>query len=164
MFRDFNMPTEDFLNKDLNTCVQDESDPECRFVDGEPIGSYGYHAIMQFCGHDHFCHLFNNDEALAKAKSNVEKYYPVVGIMENMTMTLSVAESFMPEYFKGARKAYFEDPKIMKPKNANQSKPKVTQEIKDLLAKKFRLEIEFYDFCQRRLQIQYNSIAKKSFK
>ena len=158
LFHDFTMPSEDFMNKDLTTCILDESDPECRFVDGEPIGLYGNHAIMQFCGHDPYCTLFNNEQALAKAKNNVEQFFPVVGLVENMTMTLSVAESVMPEYFKGARKAYFEDPKIMEPKNANPSKPKVTQKIKDILTKKFRLELEFYEFCKRRLYSQYNSI------
>ena len=44
--------------------------------------------MMQFCGHDPICRKFNNPEALQKAKANVEKHYPVVGITENINMTL----------------------------------------------------------------------------
>ena len=44
--------------------------------------------MMQFCGHDPICRKFNNLEALQKAKANVEKHYPVVGITENINMTL----------------------------------------------------------------------------
>ena len=44
---------------------------------------------------------------MKRAMANVEKFYPVVGIIENMNMTLKVLEKTMPEYFEGASEIYF---------------------------------------------------------
>ena len=150
---------EEFLRKNFSQCVL-QSDPECAFQPGEVIDEYGYHAIFQFCGHDDFCNRFSNKEALKQAKYNVEKSYPVVGVTENLTMTLTVAEVLLPDYFKGARKTFLADAKIMKPKNVNVEKPKIDQSVRDILTHKFSLEIEFYEFCKQRLYAQYESIPK----
>ena len=80
-------------------CITD--DPECRFEQNEVSSEFkdARGQIEQFCGQEPVCKLFNNPEALQLAKKNVEKYFGVVGIMENMNMTLSVAEKKMPQYF-----------------------------------------------------------------
>ena len=49
-----------------------------------------------------YCRHYGNHEAMAMAKSNIEKYYPVVGVLEHMNMSLIVMEEKLPEYFKGA--------------------------------------------------------------
>ena len=149
------MPSETFLHKNFTECVMTE-DQECSFQSGDLIKNYGYHTILHFCGHDEVCRRFNSSEALKRAKANVEKSYPVVGITENMTMTLTVAEFVMPQYFKGARK-YAQK---LRPQNTNLEKPQVHQSIKDILADKFSLEIEFYEFCKQRLYAQYEAIPK----
>ena len=65
-------------------------DPECRYYQDSDNKESADHRgqMMQFCGHDPICRKFNNPEALQKAKANVEKHYSVVGITENINMTL----------------------------------------------------------------------------
>ena len=67
----------------------------------------------------------------------------------------------MPDYFKGARKTYLADAKLMKPQNVNVEKPKIDESIRDILTRKFSLEIEFYEFCKQRLYAQYELIPKR---
>lgn len=58
--------------------------------------------MMAFCGHDLDCSLFNSKEVMQRAKANVEKFYPVVGVLENLNKSLSVMEKLLPNIFKGA--------------------------------------------------------------
>ena len=51
--------------------------------------------------------------ALETAKANIEKWYPVVGILEDLQMTLFVLEHKLPLYFKGASNIYFNELKGM---------------------------------------------------
>lgn len=51
----------------------------------------------------------NDEWAYHEAKSNVERYYPVVGVLEELHKTLEVLEKKIPYFFKGVRKIYFKD-------------------------------------------------------
>ena len=59
---------------------------------------------MSFCGHDNFCKSFNAERVLQVAKQNVDRAYPVVGVIEDLNKTLIVLENKMPHIFKGALK------------------------------------------------------------
>ena len=65
------------------------------------------------------------------AKMNVEKYYPVVGITENMNMTLRVLEAKMPEYFEGGWDAYFNNEEVKKKRWKNNFKLPVSEVVND---------------------------------
>jgi hypothetical protein len=56
----------------------------------------------------HFREL-NNQKALERAKANVERYFPVVGILEELNVTLAVLENRLPYFFRGLQKIYFQD-------------------------------------------------------
>ena len=47
--------------------------------------------------------------ALEKAKSNVEKAFPVVGILEDLVTTFKVMEKILPHFFAGVQNVYQED-------------------------------------------------------
>ena len=49
---------------------------------------------------------FNSETAMQKAKRNVEKYYAVVGVLEEMNKTLAVLEHYSPRFFAGAAEIY----------------------------------------------------------
>jgi dermatan/chondrotin sulfate uronyl 2-O-sulfotransferase UST len=102
------------------------------------------------------CDVFASATALEMAKSNVDKYFAVVGVLEKMQESLQVLENYVPFYFKNARNVF----KIMKKShtNANTIKPKVSNFIKSLVATNFTQEIEFYEFCKQRLYRQYLTI------
>lgn len=44
---------------------------------------------------------------MQKAKQNVEKHYSVVGVLEEMDVTLKVLEKYIPRFFTGASKVYY---------------------------------------------------------
>ena len=113
--------------------------------------------IAFFCGSELICDVFGSREALELAKSNVEKYYSVVGVLELWNETLETLEHYIPFFFKDAAKAYKEiiGNKIV---NKNETKPKVPKFIKDAIAKNFTVEMEFFEFCKQRLYKQYLAI------
>ena len=44
--------------------------------------------------------------ALNQAMRNIDAFYPVVGILEDMNSTLSVLQSRLPKFFRGIVKIY----------------------------------------------------------
>lgn len=56
-----------------------------------------------------YCRILNNEWALQRAKNNVERYYPVVGVLEELNSTLRILESKLPYFFKGIQKVYFDE-------------------------------------------------------
>ena len=103
----------------------------------------------------------NSHEAMMIAKQNVEKYYPVVGITENMNMSLKVLEKKMPEYFEGGWDAYFNNEEVKKKRWKNNFKLPVSEEVRNILKRNMSYEIEFYEFCKQRLQSQYDQLLFK---
>ena len=153
------LPDPEFLRKDFDTCVLTD-DPECVFEPGSNVMLYKDHRsqIMQFCGHEPFCVEFNGERALAKAKENVEKFYPVVGVLEDMNKTLRVFEAEMPQVFAGAFDLYNSHPEIRRRQNRNAYKLPVGDEAMAKIRANFTREIEFYQFIRKRLEVQHDKI------
>ncbi|KAJ8977464.1 hypothetical protein NQ317_014551 [Molorchus minor] len=96
------IPYKDKKLKDLYTKCLLRPTNNCNFKNGQ---SYDL-IIPYFCGHDPRCMLLNNEWALQTAKINVEKYYPVVGVLEELNTTLEILENKIPYFFKGAQDIY----------------------------------------------------------
>ena len=106
---------------------------------------------------DRICNEFGSREALNQAKLNVEKYFAVVGLLEEWDKSLEVMENYVPLFFKNAREVYktrFQG----KHKNHNNIKPKIPKYIKNIVASNFTVEMEFYEFCKARLYRQYLTV------
>lgn len=97
---------------------------------------------------------FNTEGALEHAKYAVEKNYAVVGVLEDLNVTLSVLEEYIPRFFEGSSDIYWKNihNHII---NKNTFKPPVSEEVKVMVRKNFTREIEFYQFCRQRLHKQY---------
>ena len=54
-----------------------------------------------FCGQDIECTRHNSRWALKQAIENVERHYPVVGVLEDMDFTLRVMQAVLPRFFSG---------------------------------------------------------------
>jgi len=50
-----------------------------------------------------------NEKALKQAKANVDRYFKVVGVLENLNETLAVLETRIPRYFDGLQDMYFNE-------------------------------------------------------
>ena len=55
------------------------------------------------------CRRLGDRKALEQAKQNMERYYSVVGVLEELNQTLSVLEHLMPQFFDGVTQLYYED-------------------------------------------------------
>ena len=110
--------------------------------------------ISFFCGMHKVCDDFGSPEALALAKSNVDRYYAVVGVVEKMQESLQVLENYVPAYFRYATRVYngmMKEERV----NLNKGKPQVPESIKQIIRQNFTLEMEFYEYCKRRLSKQF---------
>ncbi|XP_037075920.1 heparan sulfate 2-O-sulfotransferase pipe-like [Pollicipes pollicipes] len=158
-FPELELPDPAWLKKDYEECVL-SNDWECQYITGDKKDRVGDHRRMTgfFCGMDEDCSAFNSEVAMQKAKRNVEKYYAVVGVLEEMNKTLAVLEHYIPRFFAGAAEIYHEEKKLSKV-NKNGYKPPVSEYVKDIVRKNFTHEIEFYEFCRQRLHQQYLALG-----
>ena len=126
-------------------------------IHGGYFGSSHYSQIAFFCGMHLDCNVFESEKALQRAKDNVEKYYAVVAVLEEMNKSLYVFENYIPRFFRNGRKLYAQIMKETREKGVNKNiyKPKMPKEIRNRLMQNFAMEIDFYEFCKARLQKQY---------
>ena len=68
-----------------------------------------YHFQAFYCGYTHFCKSADNPGALALAKTNVETWFAVVGIMEDFETSLKTMERLLPDIYEGVWDTYQED-------------------------------------------------------
>ncbi|XP_017768852.1 PREDICTED: uronyl 2-sulfotransferase-like [Nicrophorus vespilloides] len=106
-------------------------------------------AIPYFCGQDPRCALLNDDWALDQAKSNVERYYSVVGILEEVNATLQVFEKDVPFFFKGVQRLYYRD--LLQPFHRNRKMIKASDKFRKYAKLILAKEYEFYEWSKRRL-------------
>ncbi|CAG9088257.1 unnamed protein product [Plutella xylostella] len=158
-FPDLPLPDPAWLKKDFETCVL-SGDRECRYVQGETHEGIGDHRrqTLFFCGHEPECTPFNSAEALQRAKRVVEQEYAVVGVLEDMNSTLTALERYIPRFFTGAAKLYWEQLNTFNRINRNAFKPPVSEAVKDIVRANFTREIEFYEFCKQRLHLQLKAL------
>lgn len=155
-FPELPLPSAMWLRKDYETCVLTK-DRECQYREGDERPDFAQLTEF-FCGQEKKCTGFNTDYALQKAKENVEKNYAVVGLLEDFNTTLTVLEHYVPRFFKGAKHLYWNEVQRFSKVNRNIYKPPVSEKIKDIVRKNFTREMEFYEFCKRRLYMQYAAL------
>ncbi len=67
---------------------------------------FSYYTQPYFCGHSEECLILGSQWAGQKAKENIDKYFPVVGVLEHFGASLRLFEKILPKYFKGIEKKY----------------------------------------------------------
>ena len=119
--------------------------------------------IAFFCGYAIDCNIFESLKASQRAKQNVEKYYAVIGIQEDMKKSMLVFERYIPNFFRNATNVYKElmVDTFNKGINTNTIKPKV-QNIVNSVMQNFTMELDFYLFCKARLYRQYHALIKNN--
>ena len=137
--------------KTLEDCILNDEDQECNMKIGDKVENQ----MAYFCGQDYECSLHGSTKALSMAKMNVEKHYPVVGILERLQDSLILMEKTLPEFFNGLTLAYngetFNDTSELQ-----EVKKEAIIKMKNNLA----LEYEFYNFLNRRLSQQAFNMIK----
>ena len=101
-----------------------------------------------------------------RAKHNVDRYYAVVAVLEDIDKSLMVLEHFVPKFFTGVGEAYKDtrrqrsnlNRRVMNENLYKPKKPNNFDQIRNILVANFTKEIEFYEYCKARLHKQYLSI------
>ena len=101
-----------------------------------------------------------------RAKHNVDRYYAVVAVLEDIDKSLRVLEHFVPKFFTGVGEAYKDtrrqrsnlNRRVMNENLYKPKKPENFDQIRNILVANFTKEIEFYEYCKARLHKQYLSI------
>lgn len=116
----------------------------CNIKNGQPYEL----SVPYFCGHDLRCLILDNNWALQKAKDNVEKYFPVVGVLEEFNVTLEIFEHKIPYFFRGIQKLYQNE--YLHLQN-NRKKLIVPELIRKKLEDSLVNEVDFYQWIKSRL-------------
>ncbi|XP_035719834.1 uronyl 2-sulfotransferase-like [Vespa mandarinia] len=105
--------------------------------------------ISHFCGQDPRCSKRNNKWALQRAKANVVRWYPVVGLLDYMKETLHVLQKEFPYFFTGSLRIYNK----LRPKENYLSKRSINLKAraKKVLEEIMADEVEFYKWLKFRL-------------
>ena len=114
--------------------------------------------LTYFCGSALSCQKAGLPEALQRAKYNVESYYSVVGIMQDLKRTVKLFQSYLPLFFQNVMEIFDEKLKL----NVNKY-PGINNETYELLMNlpQIQGEFEFYDFVIQRFEDQYRKINAK---
>lgn len=104
------------------------------------------------------------------AKRNVDRYFPVVGVLEELNTTLEVLEEKIPYFFKGVQTLYYKD--LLRKENGlfineriliddflfsephrkkNKRKLNITKDISIYLKAVLKTEWQFYEWIKSRL-------------
>ncbi|KAK7076573.1 hypothetical protein SK128_018481, partial [Halocaridina rubra] len=143
---------EEYYNLNLDECAA-ANHSLCTWT----IYPYGELQLSFFCGQAPACSERNNSWALQRAKYHVEKYYSVVGLLEEPSYTYALLEAYIP--------SFFQDIKMIKPEKvainvAGSSKKKpVSNETRMLLRNNLAGDYEFYNYCRQRLYSQAKTLG-----
>ncbi|KAL6442988.1 hypothetical protein ACFW04_002766 [Cataglyphis niger] len=111
-------------------------------------GMHYYGAIPHFCGQEPRCMERNNTWALERAKVNVIRWYPVVGILDYMEESLNALAVEFPYFFNGAINIYNQ----FRSKENLPTSLSLKLRIKDAsLRNVLAQEVEFYQWLKSRL-------------
>ena len=143
-------------------------------MQGDPAMKDFRRQLIYFCGHGPECRWvsiscqffykeyldndlrpFNTRVPFERAKLTVNREFSVVGVLEDLETSLAVFEQYIPRYFAGALQIYNDNKECFKKINSNSAKPPVSEEVKRILRQRFSYELEFYEFCKKRLFTQF---------
>ncbi|KAK5644393.1 hypothetical protein RI129_005693 [Pyrocoelia pectoralis] len=116
--------------------------------------------VSYLCGYERQCRLPNSSWALKTAQTNVERHYPVLGILEEIKMTLSVMELKLPYFFKKLPNIDYDT--FIEQYNLTKER-KVNKDLEDYLRSKLAMEYKFYEWARNRLQTQFRTVSTNQF-
>ena len=123
---------------------------ECVLGDYEECSTeQGFVIIPFFCGQDMFC-LKPSKAALNRAKRNVDRYYHLVGITEDLLASYTLLERTLPQFFTNM--SAIAEAKLARLKSVfkTHKKPKPSKTALYIMRTRLALENEFYYYVKHR--------------
>jgi len=113
-----------------------------------------FNILTYFCGFPQHC-FRNTRETLTKAIQNVERYYGVVGIVEDMGAFTELLEETYPTYFHRILDHLKQTPRQ---NDFSWFKTSLNDKSKHFVMSQLDLDYEFYGFIKQRFYQQYNAM------
>lgn len=92
------------------------------------------------------------------AKRNIERYFRVVGIVDEFDLTLDVLEKKVNRFFTGIKDLYYQNKNEGVTRNKGKTHASLTKENEMFLKNKFAVDYELYEFVRQRLYDQRDGI------
>ena len=134
------------MDRSYDDCVK-TNDMECSSDD------FLFTIIPFFCGQEVHC-LKPSRRALEQAKGNVDKYFPLVGYVENLGDFFKLGQVLWPQFFNGSYQNYSSGKFTSHKTKARRTEP--SDEVKQIMRKKMSLEYEFYEWIKQRFHCMYD--------
>lgn len=97
-----------------------------------------------FCGSYKFCKL-GNDEALRVAKENLKKHFVVVGLVEEMAISLKIFKMILPLLFSKLNTREFTLPPAV---NKNEKKLKIDKAEREAIENANHADVKLYQYAR----------------
>ena len=102
-----------------------------------------------FCGHQPVCKT-SSKESFYKAKQNIQQYFTVVGIMEDMTLSYKLMRHLIPSHFSHLNP----DSDAQKKQNRNEHMTNISESLKEEIEEKNKYDMLLYYYIRERLYYQ----------
>ena len=128
---------------------------------------YGVRSFLSFfCGHEPMCNDAgrppSSDAAIALAKSNVERHYLILGLLEYFHSSLELFEYIAPDVFGGLSHQYMKfGSKIRAHRTSRKFRHTPNETTYATLRQLLRPEYELYEFIRQRFINQYTTSFRK---
>ena len=133
-----NILNQEHRDESLSTCVQMEHE-----------GCTHNLVTKYFCGHKYWCK--NGDRrALETAKKNLMGHFAVVGIMEEMELSIRLMRQLLPQYFETGNA----DELILPALNRNERMASLSEWERQEITAANSADVELYEFAVQRLHEQ----------
>ena len=127
-------------NENLSTCLKLEHEG-CK-----------KNLLMQyFCGHDSICKQ-GSQEGLWRAKHNLRTQFAVVGIMEEMQLSMSIFKTLLPSYFRDMNLDAVNS--VLPEMNKNEHSLDVSAELQQEIAAANWVDVELYKYAKELLHVK----------
>ena len=102
-----------------------------------------------FCGHQPVCKT-SSKESFYKAKQNIQEYFTVVGIMEDMTLSYKLMKHLIPSHFNYLNP----DSDAQKKHNRNEHMINISKSLREEIEEKNKYDMLLYYYIRERLYYQ----------
>ena len=108
--------------------------------------------MTYYCGSAPICTKGEKFDVLQRAKYNVEAYYSLVGMAQDLKRSFELLEVLLPRYFSGVKSIFNQDIEFNKNKHAAIKNSTINAMMK---IPAIQGEFEFFHFAQQRFEKQY---------
>ncbi|ROT84992.1 Heparan sulfate 2-O-sulfotransferase 1 [Penaeus vannamei] len=147
-------PPESWFNMQLDECAA-AGHPECKPSPGDNMTLQ----LTFFCGHHPTCRQVGSRWALNQAKYHLENYYSVVGVLEELSLSLRVLQHYLPRFFNNVGALELGSGHVVLNERPKEYKPTVTNATKGMLRSVLKEDLELYQFARQRLYLQARAIG-----